>query len=62
MVIDCEFNRMSSSALNQLFISLPDRTPTRPQDKLGYIYIKGNNGTDLCDISIANRKSWNTIK
>ncbi len=52
----CGYNQLTASALNNLFISLPDRTVY--EQLWGRINIKGNPGTNDCDFSIAAEKRW----
>jgi len=50
----CNDNQLSTSALNAIFYSLPDRT----QDSVGEVFFWENPGTAFCDVSILESKNW----
>jgi len=55
--LDCSYNMLSATALNDLFVSLHDNNA--PLNKI--IIISGNPGTKNCDLTILERKGWMAI-
>ena len=56
--LSCHSNQLTSSALNNLFNTLPDRTGKTS----GNIVIASNPGTNDCDVSIVKEKGWSFPK
>ena len=58
----CNGNRLTTSALNDFFISLRtlprSLTKQGPIDYYWWIYVDDNPGTYTCDASIAQAKGW----
>ncbi|MDR2916670.1 MAG: RagB/SusD family nutrient uptake outer membrane protein [Tannerella sp.] len=50
-LLDCSYNKLSVSALNELFNSLPSVDE-------GIVIYKENTGSDACDINIVLSKGW----
>jgi len=57
--LDCSYNLFTTSALNDLFRTLPDKSDTSAKNN--YIYISGNPGASECDHSIAEEKGWRVV-
>jgi hypothetical protein len=49
----CRNNRLSATALNEIFAALPTRLGS-----VGYMRISGNPGASTCNRSIAENKGW----
>ena len=61
--LHCHYNQLTSSALNDLFRTLPDKPVLQvkqgPYPDFHFtIYIHENPGTSDCDVSIASEKGW----
>jgi hypothetical protein len=60
----CGSNKLTASALNSLFNSLPKGISWETESgysRTSTIYIHGNPGTDSCDKSIAENKGWKVV-
>jgi Leucine-rich repeat (LRR) protein len=53
--LSCGGNQLTASALNALFMSLPNRTG---EDSSGFIDITNNPGSTTCTRAIAKNKGW----
>jgi hypothetical protein len=53
--LNCSYNQLTKSALNDLFNTLPTATMV---DSWDGIYIGGNPGASACNRSIAIGKGW----
>jgi hypothetical protein len=50
--LDCDFCKLSETALNDLFLSLPDN------ENVKKIFIDSNPGANDCNKNIAEKKKW----
>jgi hypothetical protein len=53
--LDCAGNQLTATALNTVFMALPNRTAA---DDYGSIYITFNPGSNTCNRAIAENKGW----
>ena len=54
----CRYNQLTSTALNELFKTLTDKSVPFGPSPGRYIQITGNPGANDCDRSIAEKKEW----